>query len=222
MEEIIQFFSNLTDPAWLRDHGGLYVVMLIVFAETGLFIGFFLPGDFLIFLAGTLMYDYGHPYESNILNWLYWSTLLFICAVIGNFTGYAFGYKSGNYLFNMKDKWYLKKKHLYQAKEFYEKNGGFAIVIARFLPIIRTFAPIVAGVVKMNFSKFVLYNIIGAALWIYGLTIAGYFLGTYDIVRNNLEWIVIGLIVITTAPVLYKLIFSKKNKVSADININKE
>lgn len=222
MEEIIQFFSNLTDPAWLRDHGGLYVVMLIVFAETGLFIGFFLPGDFLIFLAGTLMYDYGHPYESNILNWLYWSTLLFICAVIGNFTGYAFGYKSGNYLFNMKDKWYLKKKHLYQAKEFYEKNGGFAIVIARFLPIIRTFAPIVAGVVKMNFSKFVLYNILGAALWIYGLTIAGYFLGTYDIVRNNLEWIVIGLIVITTAPVLYKLIFSKKNKVSADININKE
>lgn len=222
MEEIIQFFSNLTDPAWLRDHGGLYVVMLIVFAETGLFIGFFLPGDFLIFLAGTLMYDYGHPYESNILNWLYWSTLLFICAVIGNFTGYAFGYKSGNYLFNMKDKWYLKKKHLYQAKEFYEKNGGFAIVIARFLPIVRTFAPIVAGVVKMNFSKFVLYNILGAALWIYGLTIAGYFLGTYDIVRNNLEWIVIGLIVITTAPVLYKLIFSKKNKVSADININKE
>lgn len=219
MEEIIQFFSNLTDPEWLRSHGGLYVVMLIVFAETGLFIGFFLPGDFLIFLAGTLMNNYGQPYESDIMNWLYWSTLIFVCAVVGNLVGYAFGYKSGNYLFNMKDKWYLKKKHLYQAKEFYEKNGGFAIVIARFLPIIRTFAPIVAGVVKMNFRKFVIYNLLGGALWIYGLTIAGFYLGEFEWVQNNLEWIVIGLIVITTAPVLYKLIFGKNKKVVENTNM---
>lgn len=209
MEEIISFFTNLTDPVWIRENGGLYIVMAIVFAETGLFIGFFLPGDFLIFLAGTLMNNYGQPYESDIMNWLYWSTLLFACAVIGNFVGYLFGYKSGNYLFNMKDKWYLKKKHLIQAKEFYDKNGGFAIVIARFLPIVRTFAPIVAGVVKMDFKKFVIFNIIGGALWIYGLTIAGFYLGEFEWVQNNLEWIVVGLIVVTTGPVLYKMIFAK-------------
>lgn len=215
MEDIIQFFGNLTDPEWLEANGGLYIVMAIVFAETGLFIGFILPGDFLIFLAGMIMSDYTTPFEANSLsNWLYWSTLLFICAVVGNFVGYAFGYKSGDYLFRMKDKWYLKKKHLIQAKAFYEKKGGVAIVIARFLPVIRTFAPIVAGVVKMNFKTFVLYNIIGGILWIYGLTIAGFYLGKIEWVKDNLSIIVIGLIVVTTAPVLYKMIFGKSEEPS--------
>lgn len=223
MEEIINFFSNLTDINWIRENGGLYIVMAIVFAETGLFIGFFLPGDFLIFISGMLMNGYNTPTDSNILNWLFWSSLLFLCAVLGNFVGYAFGYKTGNYLFNMKDKWYLKKKHLYQAKEFYEKKGGAAIIFARFLPIVRTFAPIVAGVVKMDFKKFVLYNILGGALWIYGLTIAGFYLGEIDWVKNNLEYLVLGLVVITTAPVLYKMIFGKGGQVphtpdSTDVN----
>lgn len=210
MDQIIEFFQNVLDKQWLLENNGLYIIMLIVFAETGLFIGFFLPGDQLIFLTGMLLYGYPEPYDTNLANWFFWSSIILGCAVVGNMVGYWFGYKSGTYLFKRKDTWFLKKKHLYQAKDFYEKKGGFAIIIARFLPVIRTFAPIIAGVVKMDIKKFILFNIIGGALWIYGLTFAGYWLGKYQWVQDNLGYILIGIIVVTTGPVLFKMIFGKK------------
>ncbi|MBX9448715.1 MAG: VTT domain-containing protein [Taibaiella sp.] len=191
------------------EHHGLYIIMAIIFAETGLFIGFLLPGDHLLFVTGLLLKGYPEPYESDFANWFYWSTLITICAVLGNYVGYIFGHRSGQWLFNRKDTWYLKKRHLEQAQKFYEKKGGIAIIIARFVPVVRTFAPIVAGVVKMDFKKFTLYNIIGAAIWVYGLTIVGFILGTNQWVHDHLEYIIIGLILVTTGPVLYKMIFGK-------------
>lgn len=218
MQDIIDLFHNLTDQEWLLAHGGLYIVMAIIFAETGLFIGFFLPGDYLLFVTGLLLNGYNEPISHSWGNMFFWSTLIVFCAVIGNFVGYWFGYKSGDYLFRMKDRWYLKKKHLIQARNFYEKRGGMAIVIARFLPIVRTFAPIIAGVVKMNIKKFAVYNIIGAMIWVYGIVSIGFLLGENEWVKNNLEKVIIGIILITTGPVLFKMIFGKSIAETAHIN----
>ena len=209
MESIISFFQHLTDAQWLMDNGGLYVVVLIIFAETGLFIGFFLPGDYLLFIAGMVVAAAPEPFATPLLNLLYWCALLSSAAIIGNSVGYWFGKRSGPYLFERKDTWLFKKKHIYQAKHFYEKRGGIAIIIARFLPVVRTFAPIVAGVVKMEFKKFLLYNIAGAILWVFGLVSLGFVLGKNAWVKEHLEYIVIAIIVLTTTPVLFKMIWGK-------------
>lgn len=217
MESIIEFFQNITDKEWLLQNHGLYIVMAIVFAETGLFIGFFLPGDHLLFVTGLLLNGYHHPFESDLASWFYWSSLITACGILGNYVGYFFGLKSGPWLFNKKDTWYLKRRHLEQARAFYEKRGGIAIIIARFVPVVRTFAPIVAGVVKMNFSKFSLYNFLGGAIWVYSLTFIGFILGTNEWVNNNLGYIIIGLIAVTTGPVVYKMIFGKSVNEAAHI-----
>jgi membrane-associated protein len=206
MQEIIGFLSNLTDPEWIMLHGGLYIVMLIIFSETGLFVGFFLPGDYLLFITGLIIANSMHPFEYAILNLLFWNVLISICAILGNFVGYWFGKKSGPFLFERKDSLLFKKKHLVQARAFYEKRGGSAIIIARFLPIVRTFAPIVAGVVEMDFKKFVHFNIIGAILWVFGLVSLGFALGENEHVKKYLDMIVIGIFIVTTLPVIYKII----------------
>lgn len=221
MDSIIAFFHQMYDPIkttlmnpdWIMAHGGLFLVAFIIFAETGLLVGFFLPGDSLLFIAGIVIAgakENVFPTDSHPLNLVFWIILLTIAAIIGNFVGYWFGKKTGPFLFDRKDTWLIKKKHIYQAKAFYEKRGSVAIIFARFLPIVRTFAPIVAGVVKMDFKKFAVYNVIGAILWIGSLLTAGYLLGENVWVKNNLELIIIGLVLVTTGPVLFKMIFGKK------------
>jgi membrane-associated protein len=212
MNELIDFLKNLTDADWINAHGGLYLVAFIVFAETGLFIGFFLPGDSLLFITGMIIANFKqpHPFDNNPVNLLFWICIIALCGIIGNMVGYWFGRKSGPLLFERRETLLFKRKHLIQAKEFYDKRGGGAIVLARFLPIVRTFAPIVAGVVKMDRKKFMLYNIIGSFAWVISMLTAGYLLGENVWVKNNLEKIVIGLIVVTTAPVLFKMFFGKK------------
>jgi membrane-associated protein len=221
MDSIIAFFHQMYDPIkttlmnpdWIMAHGGLYLVAFIIFAETGLLVGFFLPGDSLLFITGIVIAGSKNtpvPFESHPLNLIFWIILLTIAAVIGNFVGYWFGKKTGPLLFERKDTWLIKKKHIHQAHEFYEKRGALAVIFARFLPIVRTFAPIVAGVVKMDFKKFALYNIIGAVLWITSLVSLGFALGENEWVEKNLELIIIGLVVVTTAPVLIKMFFGKK------------
>jgi membrane-associated protein len=210
MQTIIDFFSNLTNPEWIMQHGGLYIVVLIVFIETGLFFGFFLPGDSLLFIAGMVIANTLMPFSVPTLNLLYWVLLIATAGVAGNFAGYWFGKKSEGFLFQRKDTWIFKKKYLIQAKDFYEKKGGGAIVLARFLPIIRTFAPIVAGVVKMDKWKFALYNATGSILWAGSIMTAGFLLGENKWVQSNLEKIIIGIVLITTAPVLIKLLTGKK------------
>lgn len=210
MESILELFKHLTNADWITQHGGLYLVALIVFAETGLFVGFFLPGDSLLFVTGLIIAQSASPFDSAALNLPYWLVLITLAGIIGNLVGYWFGKKTGPILFERKDTWLFKRKHLIQAKEFYEKKGGSAIILARFIPIVRTFAPIVAGVVYMERKKFLLYNIIGSFAWVASMTITGYCLGENEWVKGNLEKIVIGLILVTTLPVLYKMIFAKK------------
>jgi membrane-associated protein len=196
---------------------GLPIVLFIVFAETGLFAGFFLPGDSLLFLSGiysdTLVQNIVHI-NSDFLNVLILSTLVALSGILGNVVGYWFGSKSGYYLYNRKDSFWFKKKYLIQSKEFFEKHGGRAIILSRFLPIFRTFAPIVAGIVLMEKKKFMFYNVLSSFLWSFSLIFAGHYL--YDFLlsrygvnlKEYIEFIIIGLIAITMIPVILK--FTKK------------
>lgn len=196
---------------------GLLVVLFIVFAETGLLAGFFLPGDSLLFLAGiyseTLMQQIS--LGNDFLNVTVFALMVSIMGIFGNMAGYWFGAKSGTYLYNRKDSFLFKKKYLYQAKEFFEKYGNRAIVFARFLPIVRTFAPVIAGIVSMDKKKFMFYNIVGSFLWSYSMIFSGHylhalFLSKFGIdLKHYIEFIVIGIVAFTTFPVLWK-IFKKR------------
>jgi membrane-associated protein len=214
MHEIINLLKTLlADPdslmKFITDHGGLYVVMFIIFAETGLFVGFFLPGDSILFITGILIANAPAPFANELLDLLYWITLISISAILGNMLGFWFGDKSGHLWFEKRDNWLFKQKHLKQAHDFYEKKGNLAIILGRFLPIVRTFAPLVAGIVQMDRKKFFSYSIIGAFAWVISMILAGYFLGHNEFVKKNIDKIVIGLIVVTTAPVLFKMFFGK-------------
>ncbi len=216
-------WTQLLQPQWYIENGGLWFILFVVFAETGLFAGFFLPGDSLLFVTGIYSNDIvqkGLGFNSNnaFLNLLILGVLISIAGIIGNFVGYWFGKKSGPFLFERKDTFFFKKKYLFQAKDFYDKHGGGAIVMARFIPIVRTFAPIIAGIVRMESKKFSFYNIIGCVAWVYSMLFAGHYLQQvilnsfgFDL-KNHLEVIVIGIVVITTAPVILKLFFGKSKK----------
>jgi membrane-associated protein len=213
MDSILELLRQLINPDWIMAHGGLFLVAFIIFAETGLFIGFFLPGDSLLFITGMIIAGAKNnpiPFESHPLILVFWIILLTIAGILGNMVGYWFGKKSGPLLFERKETWLFKRKHLENAHDFYEKKGGIAIIVARFLPVVRTFAPIVAGVVHMNYKKFISFNIIGAVLWIASLTTLGFVLGENAWIKEQLEWIILGLVLITTLPVAFKMFFSKK------------
>ena len=193
---------------------GLYIVLFIVFAETGLFAGFFLPGDSLLFLSGIYSRDLVQNVvylDSDFINVMLLSTAVAISGIFGNMIGYWFGAKSGYYLFKKEDSFWFKKKYLLQSKDFFEKYGGKAIIFARFLPIFRTFAPIVAGIVSMDKKKFMFFNILSSFLWSFVLIFAGHYL--YGVflkqgidLKHHIEWIIIGIILISTTPVFIKLI----------------
>lgn len=213
MDAFLELLKQLIDPDWIVAHGGLFLIAFIIFAETGLFIGFFLPGDSLLFITGMIIAGAKNdpvPFDSHPLNLIFWILFLTVAAILGNMVGYWFGKKSGHLLFERKETWLFKKKHLQHAHDFYEKKGGIAIIAARFLPVVRTFAPIVAGVVEMNYKKFFFYNVIGAAAWVAGLTTLGFVLGENAWIKEHLEWIILALILVTTAPVIFKMFFSKK------------
>lgn len=214
MSDLIELLKELMNAdklaALVTAYGGLYLVALIIFAETGLFVGFFLPGDSLLFVTGLMIANSLSPFDSNALNLPFWIALISFAGIVGNSVGYWFGNKTGHLIYERKDTWLFKKKHIKDAHDFYEKKGGGAIILARFLPIVRTFAPIVAGVVDMDRKKFFLYNVIGSLLWVSSMVLAGFFLGEIPWVKHNFEKIVIGLVVVTTAPVLFKMFFGKK------------
>ncbi|WP_437921807.1 DedA family protein [Sphingobacterium sp. LRF_L2] len=202
MQDLWLSFQQLLDPEYLLSHGGFYIVVLIVFAETGLFFGFFLPGDYLLFLAG-LFCALG-KIDVDITT-MYFGILA--AGILGNFAGYWFGYRTGPVLFKRKDSMLFKRKYVIMAEEFFQKYGGTALIIGRFVPIIRTFAPIFAGVVKLNFRKFFLYNVLGAFLWVSLLTLMGYFLGVkFPAIINYVEYIIVALIVIAFLPIAIALL----------------
>jgi membrane-associated protein len=215
MDLTLESFQYLLDPDWIMKNGGLYLVLLILFIETGIIIGFILPGDPLLFVSGMVIAsasEIPYPFANQLLNLAFWMALFAGSTILGNFFGYWFGNKFKHIVNKKEDTWFLKRKHIQAAHDFYEKRGGFAIAIARFLPIVRTFAPIIAGTVGMNFKKFAIYNIIGAIVWVGSITSLGYLLGNNPWVKNNLEYILIGLVLIVTAPVIIKLFINNKNK----------
>jgi len=204
---MLDFFKQLTDPQSIIHFGGLALLLFVVFAETGLLVGFFLPGDSLIFISGMICVSQPEILGVNLLQLI---LSLAGAAILGNCAGYWFGYKVGPPLFERKDSIIFKKKYLEMTRDFYEKNGGKTLIIGRFLPVIRTFAPILAGIIKVDFKRFMLYNIIGAFGWIGLLAGIGYYLGTYKWVQENIGYIVIALIVITLIPLVITYLKRKK------------
>ena len=219
MDALLESLQYLLDPDWILKNGGLYLILLILFIETGVIIGFFLPGDPLLFISVMVIasaHETPYPFETQIFNLVFWMILFTTSTILGNFFGYWFGYKFKHIVNRKEDTWFLKRKHIQTAHDFYEKRGGFAIAIARFLPIVRTFAPIIAGTVEMNFKKFAMYNVIGAIVWVVSLTSLGYILGDIPWIKNNLEYILIGLVFLVTAPVIIKLM-TKNEKTNQTI-----
>src|SRR5271155_3676127 len=160
MDNFWEHFQNLTDAQSIISLG-FYFLLIVVFAETGVFFGFFLPGDYLLFMSGLLCSTGGFDIS------IYTLVLSLIAAgILGNFTGYWFGYRTGPALFSKPDSLFFKKRYVVVAEEFYARHGGMALILGRFFPIIRTFAPIFAGVVKVDFKKFTLYNLIGSVTWV--------------------------------------------------------
>ena len=190
------------DPQKMLEKGGLLVLGLIVFAESGLLIGFFLPGDSLLFIAGFLSSDAG----GNTLPALPWVLLVaFAAAVIGDQVGYLFGSRVGPALFNRPDGRVFKQANVQKANAFFDKHGPKTIVLARFVPIVRTFAPIVAGVGAMKYRTFIIYNLVGGVLWAIGVTTLGFFLGEIDFVKNNIEVAILAIVVLSLLPVAFEL-----------------
>jgi len=220
-------WKDLLNPMFYIVNGGLWLLLFIVFAETGLFVGFFLPGDSLLFVAGiystNLMHEFFREIGIEGINNEWVDLLLLVglvsfMGILGNAVGYWFGKKIGPAMFSWKDRFLFKKKYLHDAHDFFEKHGGGAIIFARFLPIIRTFAPIVAGIVNMSRRKFMFYNIVGCVAWVISMIFAGHFLQIWVRkqfgfeLKDHLEVIVIVIILVTTFPVLWKLFFGKKKE----------
>jgi len=207
---------------WIIHNGGLYFLLFVVFAETGLFVGFFLPGDSLLFAAGIYISDLAREFFGFHFSVII--VLVIIASVLGNIVGYWFGRKTGPLLYERKETLLFRKKHLLRATEFYHEYGKATIFLAKFLPIIRTFAPIVAGVVKMDWKTFIFYNIVGSICWVTAMMLGGHFLQSWVLnqfhfsLKDHIEAITIGIILVTTLPVLYKLFFGKKKNIQNTTN----
>lgn len=225
MHHIWELLQELLHPKSIIEYGGLTLLLFVIFAETGLFFGFFLPGDSLLFIAGLLSATSESSTSLNPEHLFKVSIFILIpsllaAAVLGNFVGYFFGLRTGNILLHRNDSWFFKKKYIDMASTFYHERGGMAIILGRFLPIIRTFVPIFAGIVKLEFRKFALYNIVGGFFWVTLLTSAGYFLGKrFPRVGDHLELVVLFLILTSLIPLV--ITYIKNNSRSKGINETK-
>jgi len=188
------------DPGSLIRYGGLFLLFIAVFAQTGLFFCFFIPSGGLLFTAGVFIATGSLP--GNIFTDC---SLLIIASFLGNITGYGLGFKAGPVIYKRKESWFFKKKHLAAAELFYKKNGNMALAAGLFFPIIRTFAPVVAGMIKLDFRRFMLFIFIGSVLWIVSFVTAGYLVGIMPFLRPYLKYIVIAIILAVTTPIIIKI-----------------
>ena len=199
---------------WVIHNGGLYLLLFIVFAETGLFVGFFLPGDSLLFAAGIYSNDLAA--ELYNVHYIIIVALVAVASILGSMVGYWFGLRSGPILFERKESFLFKRKYLLRAKSFYEQYGKATVFVSKFLPIIRTFAPITAGIVKMASKEFLQYNIVGSITWVSAMMLGGHYLQTIVLKRyglnlkDHIELIAVTMVLVTTAPVLFKLFTGAK------------
>jgi membrane-associated protein len=199
----IQWLIGLAKPEHLKELvnlGGFWwtgyaVMAAIIFSETGLLVGFFLPGDSLLFAAGFLA-------SQDVFNIVALDGILIIAAVVGDAVNYHVGLGMGQYVFERGRLRFVKHSHLMAAKVFYDRHGGQAIVLARFVPVVRTFTPFVAGVARMGYRRFVLYNLAGGAAWVLSMSLAGYWLGQIPWIQRNFELVVIAIVVISVLPIV--------------------
>lgn len=211
MESIEEFFHLLLNSEKLIHYGGLTLLVIIIFAETGLFFGFFLPGDYLLFTSGLLCGS--KDLNINIMLLL---IAVSLAAIGGYFTGYASGRIAGKKLFKRENSFFFRKSHLEKAKVFFTKYGAQSLVAGRFLPIIRTFAPVLAGATYLDLKKFSIYNIAGAFLWVWTLVPAGYFLGRqYPEIIDYMHYIILGFFLVTTLVLVWQYFKSKREKNSS-------
>ena len=195
---------------------GLYVILFaIVFAETGLVVVPFLPGDSLLFAVGAVAANPGSPINIGLT-----MVLLIVAAVLGDAVNYAIGLRLGPKVFRREDSWLLNKKHLAEAQSFYDRYGGKTIILARFVPIVRTFAPFVAGIGRMNYARFAAFNFIGAVLWVAGFLGAGWWFGGREVVQKNFKLVILAIIVISVLPALFEFarnwLAARKAKLAPD------
>ncbi len=203
MDVVLHLDQHL--QALVASHGAwIYLILfLIVFCETGLVVTPFLPGDSLLFVAGTVAAAGGMDIHLLVL-------LLIIAAVLGDAVNYGVGHYIGPRIFSHSESRWLNPKHLQRAHDFYEKYGGKTIIIARFVPIVRTYAPFVAGAASMTYSRFALYNVSGAVLWVTSLGYAGYFFGNLPVIKNNLTLVIIGIIILSILPGVIEILRHRK------------
>ena len=202
------FIQSITNPEKILHIGGLALVLVILFAENGILIGFFLPGDSLLFFTGLITST-----QPQLLDTPIYSLLLYmsIASLAGCLFGYYFGWRVGPAIFNRKDSFFFKKKYVDATRTFYERHGGKTLVLGKFLPYIRTFAPILAGVIRVPFKSFVGYNVLGAFAWVCSLTLLGYFLGEkFPGIKDYLEYVILGFIVLTNAFVVRAYLKERK------------
>ena len=220
MNELWQTIKHYLNPETIAT-AGYFVLIFVVFAETGLAAGFFLPGDSLLFVAGLFAADGKFILFSSLgqeINLLILLCSVFIAAVVGDAVGYLTGAKLGPRLFKRPKSLLFKPSHLQKANAFYEKYGGKTIIIARFVPIVRTFAPIVAGAAKMPYRTFVVYNVVGGFLWVFSMILAGYFLGgvverAFGIrLEDHIEKVVVVVVFLSLLPPVYEYLKSRREK----------
>jgi membrane-associated protein len=210
MEYFKQLFHSLTDVETLVRVGGLTAMTIIIFAETGLMVGFFLPGDSLLVTAGVF------AARGNLSIWAL-NGVLIAAAIIGDTVGYWIGRRAGEALFTRPKSLFFRPQHLRRAHDFYEKHGGKTIILARFMPIVRTFAPVVAGMGKMEYRRFLSFNVIGGVAWVVSMTLIGYFLGQFAWVRKNIEIVILLVIFASILPgiIAFALEWLKKRREAA-------
>ncbi|WP_266362904.1 DedA family protein [Tellurirhabdus rosea] len=206
MQQLIDFFQYLLNSEEIIRTGGLVLITLIIYVENGLFFGFFLPGDYLLFLTGVFAGTKVLPVALPLL-----LLCIFGAAVLGSLTGYGFGYFFGEKLQNRPDSLFFKKQYIETTREYFAKYGSRTLVIARFLPVVRTFAPILSGLIHMDFRYFMLYNIIGGAIWVGSLVGGGFYFGEkYPWIVNYVHYIIIFFLAITTFTVIRGYLSARK------------
>lgn len=216
VQQFIHFVLNLDEslPQFIKDYGlWIYALLfLIIFCETGLVITPFLPGDSLLFAVGMVA---ANEASGDTLKLEYVIPMMIIAGILGDAVNYSIGRRIGPAVFNREDGRFLRKEYLLKAQAFYEKHGGKAIVLARFVPIVRTFAPFVAGIGKMKYSSFAYYNVMGAIVWVVSLTLLGFFLGNIEFIKKNFESAIILIIIFSLLPIVFEWWKSRKEQKEA-------
>lgn len=209
LKQFVDLFLHLDKHLnqWAASMGtGLYALLFaIIFCETGLVVTPFLPGDSLLFAVGALAATDGSPINIALV-----MVVMFVAGVVGDAVNYSIGKRVGPRAFRSEKSWLLNKKHLQRTQAFYERHGGKTIIIARFMPIIRTFAPFVAGIGQMTYRRFAMFNVVGAALWVCSFTLLGYAFGNVPAVKKNFTFVIIGIIVVSVMPGVIEFIRSRR------------